>query len=513
MSSGLFCRAGGDDRLPHRETIHAPMSARGLPNEGRTVVSGGLSRKDFLARTAVLGGALAVPAVAQAGSRRVSIVGAAGKPSTLNILYATVEADADAIKLVLPDLQKELGIKVNLTTMPYATLQPKVFSELAAKSSHYDIILHDVSWMSAITQKVQPLTGYMINKKLTSKDLALGDFIEKVFYDTVVWNRKKAHLHFPNPGAANVAAIKAKGFDVLGLPIQSNVLTMSYRKDLFTDPTEMANYKQQTGNELRVPVTWDEFAAVAKFFTRPDKRLWGTTLMAGAGDWATDDFKTFLAAFGGDGHLVDDKFNLSFAGPAGVEALTFYRKLIHEDKVTPPGTTAASWDTVTQSFGSGLTAMSMNYHQETLAKNVKGSIGYALVPKQKSQGPHFGTWMLSVNQYGKYPTWAYQAIVWLTAAAQQKRMLKTQLHPTRKSAYVAAKTDPTTKAFGNFYDVLGKSLAVGVGRPRVTNYGDVDQAIWIAVNDAANGADPASSLQKQGDKVRSLLQKAGYSAK
>ena len=29
------------------------------------------------------------------------------------------------------------------------------------------------------------------------------------------------------------------------------------------------------------------------------QRRWGTTLMAGAGDWATDDFKTLLAGFGG----------------------------------------------------------------------------------------------------------------------------------------------------------------------------------------------------------------------
>jgi multiple sugar transport system substrate-binding protein len=156
--------------------------------------------------------------------------------------------------------------------------------------------------------------------------------------------------------------------------------------------------------------------------------------------------------------------------------------------------------------------MSMNYHQETLAKNIKGSIGYALVPKQATWGPHFGTWMLSVNQYGKTPEWAYKAIVWLTGAAQQKRMLKTQLHPTRTSVYAAAKTDPATKAFGNFYDVLGKSLAVGVGRPRLTNYADVDKAIWVAVNNAANGSDPASELKKQGAQVKSLLKKAGYSA-
>ena len=39
--------------------------------------------------------------------------------------------------------------------------------------------------------------------------------------------------------------------------------------------------------------------------------------MAGAGDWATDDFKTLLAGFGGDGHLVNDKFEPVFDSPEG----------------------------------------------------------------------------------------------------------------------------------------------------------------------------------------------------
>ena len=59
--------------------------------------------------------------------------------------------------------------------------------------------------------------------------------------------------------------------------------------------------------------------------------------------------------------------------------------------------------------------------------------------------------------------------------------------------------------------MLGQSLAVGVGRPRLTNYGDVDRAIWIAVNDAARGAaKPDAALKKAADEVRNLLQQAGY---
>jgi multiple sugar transport system substrate-binding protein len=474
-----------------------------------------LSRRDFLKASAVVAGAVAAtPGVASAAARAPRAWRAAPKPDSLNMLYATVEADADAIKLVLPGFKSEFGFGINLDTIPYNALQQKVFAELAAKSSHYDIMIVDTPWMPALTQKIEPLSSYIQNKSLTSRDLALSDFIDKVFYDTAVYKAGTSHLHFPNPKAKiDIPAIKAQGFDVFGLPIQANALTMSYRKDLFESAKEKAAFKQQTGKELRVPQTWDEFVTVAKFFTRPGERLYGTTLMAGSGDWATDDFKTLLAAFGGDGHLVTDSFKRSFAGPQGIAALQFYQDLINKHKVTPPGTTAASWDTVTSTFASGLTAISMNYHQETLNKNVQGSIGYALVPRKVAYGPHFGTWMLSLNKFGKNKEWAYKALVWVTAAHQQQRMLSTQLHPTRKSVYAKANKDAAISAkFGNFYDVLGKSLAVGAGRPRLTNYGDIDQRIWVAVNNAARGQSVEAQLKTADDQVAKLLRQAGYPA-
>jgi multiple sugar transport system substrate-binding protein len=237
---------------------------------------------------------------------------------------------------------------------------------------------------------------------------------------------------------------------------------------------------------------------VAKFFTRPDEKLWGTTLMAGVGDWSTDDFKTLLAAWGGDGHLVSDDGSVAFNTPEGVQALQFYADLINKHKVTPRGTTAASWDTVTSTFGSGLTAMGFNYHNMALNKGSKGEVAYALAPKNKGYGPHFGTWALGVNAAGKNKEWAYRAASWLTSAKSQQEMVHGHLHPTRTSVYENAAADPKVKEeSANFYDVLGKSLAVGVGRARLTNYFDVSNIVAVGVNKAATGrATPEAALKQ-----------------
>jgi hypothetical protein len=44
---------------------------------------------------------------------------AAAKPTSLNMLYATSEADSDAIKAALPDFKAAMGFDINLDTMPY----------------------------------------------------------------------------------------------------------------------------------------------------------------------------------------------------------------------------------------------------------------------------------------------------------------------------------------------------------------------------------------------------------
>jgi len=458
---------------------------------------------------AFLGGAVTAGALA---SMRVARADSA-KPSRLTMLYATSEADSDAIKGALPDFKSAFGIDLTVDTMPYSALQQKAFAELASGSSYYDIMIVDTPWMPALTDKILPITDMILDPSVSdTTQLDLSDFIPKVFFDTAVYKKGQSYLHWPGQQVMEAAAIKKGGFEIYGLPIQANVATLAYRADMFSDATEQKAFKAKTGKSLSAPITWDDFTAVAEFFTRPRKRLWGTTMMAGAGDWATDDFKTLLASFGGDGHLVNDAFEPVFDSPQGVQALSYYVDLIAKKRVTPPGTTSASWDTAATAFGSGLTAMSINYHSETLNPMVKGSIAYAMVPKRLQYGPHFGTWMLSVNSFSKNKEWAYRAIEWFTSKPVQVKALATQLHPTRRSVYQVATQDADlSRRFANFYDVLGKSLEVGVGRPRLTNYADVDRAIWVAVNNAARRAEmPDVALKKAAMQVKTALARAGY---
>ena len=476
-----------------------------------------ISRRRFLNYAGVAGAVAGTVAVSGCtlGVPGDTHLSESGRPSGLRALYATVEANAAAVQSLLPAFREAFGFDLTLDTQPYNALQQKVFSELATHSSYYDIIIVDTPWAPTLTHVLEPMSKYLRDPKLNQlADPAIDDFVPKVFYDSAVFKVDDPAVHYPDSEATpNIDAITSKGFEVLGLPIQANVLTMGYRKDIFDDANEQVAFRQQYGRPLTVPETLDDLITVGRFFTRPTQRLYGTTLMGGVGDWATCEFKSYLAAFGGDGHLLTDDLQMAFDSPAGVQALQFMRDLVDKYNIVPPGSESASWDDTASMFDGGLTVMSSNYHTFELSDTAKGGeIAYAVVPKGSARGPHFGSYVLSINKYSRFKEWAYQAITWITAANQQMTMVEQELHPTRTSVYNKAANDAhLTNKYGNFYDALGKSLNVGVGRPRLTNYTEVSHDIAVQLNNAVAGrVSPQAALKAAVADVSDSLRKADY---
>ena len=213
--------------------------------------------------------------------------------------------------------------------------------------------------------------------------------------------------------------------------------------------------------------------------------------MAGAGDWATDDFKTLLAGFGGDGHLVNDKFEAAFDSPEGVEALTYYVDLINKKKVTPPGTTSASWDNVATSFSDGLTAMTHELSRSEPQSECEGhgrlcDSADGQVDRARISGP--GCCPSIPSRRTRNGPIARSS--GSPARRRRPRRSPINLHPTRASVYENAAQGSgdqrrSSAISTTFLESRWRLASVG---PRLTNYGDVDRAVWVAVNNAARGA-------------------------
>ncbi|MBW6513536.1 MAG: extracellular solute-binding protein [Candidatus Syntrophosphaera sp.] len=104
------------------------------------------------------------------------------------------------------------------------------------------------------------------------------------------------------------------------LPYETLVRVLMYRKDVF---------RKAGLDPDKPPRDWEEFYRYARLLTNPAEGAYGTVLASGP--QAAYDWLPFLWAAGGDAVSYDpvkQEWSASFAGPAGVEAMEFYLRLV-----------------------------------------------------------------------------------------------------------------------------------------------------------------------------------------
>ena len=166
-----------------------------------------------------------------------------------------------------------------------------------------------------------------------------------------------------------------------GVPSNSAVMMMFYRKDLFEDPTEQAAFKDAV--RLRPGRARRPGSSTA---TRPSSstRDAGETL---AGQTLADDFagvamtgKRHVATvlewmdygwtFGGG--ILDDAGDLVIDSPESVAALEY---MVGLTEFAQPGYTNATWDETTAALQQGLAAQSITWGDTAGAMENRGAVG------------------------------------------------------------------------------------------------------------------------------------------
>ncbi len=204
---------------------------------------------------------------------------------------------------------------------------------------------------------------------------------------------------------------------VYGLPYHNGQKCLIYRKDLFNDPREQADFKNRFGNELSVPQTWDAFTQVARFFNRPEDALTGIVFLAIQDGYNTIcDFYLHLWSRGG--RLFDVNENIRLNHPQVEETLNFYRNILNDSAVMNTNTRMLDAVESGMMFAKGEAAMMVNWFScaaqcETLHDSkVKGKVGVSHLPKEKL--PHGFTlnvyWVLGIAEGSDNKDLAYRFI-------------------------------------------------------------------------------------------------------
>lgn len=231
---------------------------------------------------------------------------------------------------------------------------------------------------------------------------------------------------YPEEWSSSLTRFQSFSDAVYGLPYHDGPECLVYRRDLFADPAEQAAFAGQHGRPLAVPRTWDEFATVARFFTRPDIGQWGT-LFAGYPDGHNSvyDFCLHLWSRGGD--LTDAAGVPTLETPAAVAALDFYRRLVNDRAATPPGQEEIDSVKSGERFAAGEIAMMVNWFGfaalcEQPGTPVKGKVDVAPVPTGPGgQAVSLNVyWLLSIGSGSRHRDEAYAFIRHVCQPAMDK---------------------------------------------------------------------------------------------
>lgn len=311
-------------------------------------------------------------------------VGVDAKGPSGDIRILAVEGpETDALATHATEFTESSGIGVTVDKVGRDVWGQRKVAELAQDAGTYDIVFvgggDDAEWLLRHAH-AQDLSQYL-------EDGVAGDIVN-------------SDLFTRDDGA------------LVGAPQYYNFPVLLYRKDLFEDPTEQANFKAEYGRDLAPPTTFDEFVDVATFFNRgPD--LYGTCL--GGVDWSVFLDDTYFT-YGQGGNFGDlDTGELTLNTPEHINAMEYIDKLT---SLSAPGWEAQSFFDCDNQMVAGQVAIYQNwlYAWRTVGDQMDGNLGIAPPPGEQT---HLGSMLATIPDAAPNPDAAGAFVSWMVSDQYQ----------------------------------------------------------------------------------------------
>jgi multiple sugar transport system substrate-binding protein len=293
-----------------------------------------------------------------------------------------------------------------------------------------------------------------------------------------------------------------------GLPYHDGPQCFIYRTDLLEDSAEQAAFADRYGYPPAVPATWDQFADMARFFTRPERELFGTVFAAFPdGHNSVYDFCLQLWSRGGE--LVDQSGSATIDTPAGREGLDFYRSMVANRTATLPGLDQIDSVKSGEMFAAGSIAMMVNWFGfaavcEQPGCPVKGKV--AVAPPPAGAGHSSAAlnvyWVLGVGSGSKHKEEAYRFIRHCCSPAMDKLTTLEGGIGCRLSTW----NDPEVNAAIPFYHKLADLHQHTRELPRSRDLPKLVHIIDTAVQQAIRSDEPTDAILARAQQAASELQ-------
>jgi multiple sugar transport system substrate-binding protein len=256
--------------------------------------------------------------------------------SELNILWAQWDA-ANILQEFGIRYEAETGIRVNVIQEPRGSFYDRFSHEMSTKGDAFDMVVGDSQWLGQ-----GATSGMYIN--LT--DFLAGEGIAETITEASLTYSSRYPTHLNSFWA---------------YPTECDGIGWAYRKDLFENPTIMAEFEAQYGYPLAVPGSYDQLTDIASFFTRPEENLYGVALYTSIdNDAITMGAGNIIFSWGGDWKEPETNRVMGVVNSeVNVEAVRAYRDLFN--CCQNPELRNAFFAETLDAFTSGQAVMIMNY--------------------------------------------------------------------------------------------------------------------------------------------------------
>jgi multiple sugar transport system substrate-binding protein len=444
------------------------------------------SRRKFL--WTALAGAAAVTSCVSSNKNQGS--GANNqKGSKVSLLYFKGLAEGARIRSNLAAFKAVTGIEAIQDELPYDDIRARQMKSFRAATSDYDVIFVDDIWMYEYARK-----GYIHE---------LSDLVRRDNFD------------FDDLIPRVVEAESVLDGKTWLIPQRADVQVLFYNKAIFDSPEVREQYRSRTGGELKIPETWQEYAAIARGLH--GLKFAGDTLIGCAETLKRPHFAfEFFATryWSMTGHEFFDQTNKPlFNDPSGVAALEYLSSL---KDVWAPGSLGAGHDESVTTFTGGRTAMMPQWFAfYAVLKKAEGGLGerlgVSMMPGARSdngsirRAPSIGGGSLGISANTANVESAWQFIKFMTSRQIMTDAALDGEIITRKSAY----ENPEVRKRNPALDIYRQSLDISKFRPRSVAYAAIESAIGEGVSRALAGeATAAEALADAARTAQELNQNA-----
>jgi multiple sugar transport system substrate-binding protein len=307
------------------------------------------------------------------------------KKDPLKVLMLESSA-ASATQSLLCEFEKTSGIKIEIETTPFNLLYNSILNGFEKDS--FDICEVDVPWISSLVDQ-----NVLTNLDQCDSNFReyMGNIIEEIIPEYTTFNGS-----------------------TYTYPYMFCSQLLFYRKDLFEDLTIKRLFLGEYKAELRPPKTWNEFNAVAKFFTReynPESATeYGTTLGAKLYNGAVCEYLPRLWYYGGS---VVKNGEVCIDNEEAIRALNNYKESY---RYASPSSPDRWWEEQAEEFSQGQTAMMILFNAHAtdivnLSKSkVVGKVGFDVIPGNISL---VGGWSLGISTKSQRKQDAIKFLEWI----------------------------------------------------------------------------------------------------